>query len=124
MDGMLTNSSATAEAEAWLGDFETTLASGEVAPIAALFAEDCHWRDILAFTWNLRTISGAGAIAEHMASTLAQTAPRGFMLATGRTPPRHVVRSGVETIEAIFAFETAVGPCDGVVRLIVENGRS
>jgi len=32
------------------------------------------------------------------------------------------VRAGVETIEAIFGFETSVGPCNGVVRLVFEGG--
>ena len=88
VDGILISSSVTAEAEAWLDDFGAALASGEIARIAALFAEDCHWRDILAFTWDLRTTSGAPAIAESMAATLARKAPRGLALAAGRTPPR------------------------------------
>src|ERR1700761_663899 len=106
MDGILIDTPAAASAEAWLGDFGAALASGEAAQIAALFAEDCHWRDLLAFTWDLRTASGAGAIAQRMAPALAHRAPHGFALAAGRTPPRRVVRAGVETIEAIFGFET------------------
>jgi hypothetical protein len=50
VDGMLTTSSARATVEAWLGDFGAALTSGEAPRIAALFAEDCHWRDLLAFT--------------------------------------------------------------------------
>jgi len=55
MDGMGVTRSATAEAEAWLCDFGAALASGDGVHIAGLFAEECHWRDILAFTWDLRT---------------------------------------------------------------------
>jgi putative flavoprotein involved in K+ transport len=120
MDGILTTSSAKAVAEAWLGDFSAALASGDAARIAALFAEDCHWRDLLAFTWDLRTTSGAAAIAQRMA--LANVAPRDVALARGRTPPRRVVRAGIDTIEAIFTFETSVGPCNAVVRLVSEGG--
>ena len=83
---------------------------------------NCHWRDLLAFTWDLRTASGADAIAQRMVPALAQMAPLGFALAAGRTPPRRVVRAGVETIEAIFSFETSVGPCNGVVRVVFEGG--
>jgi cation diffusion facilitator CzcD-associated flavoprotein CzcO len=121
MDGMPTRNSVTAEAEAWLGDFGAALASGEAVRIAPLFVEDCHWRDILAFTWNLRTTSGASGIAGLMVTTLARMAPRGFTLAAGRTPPRRVVRAGVEAIETIFAFETSVGSCNGVVRLVSDG---
>jgi putative flavoprotein involved in K+ transport len=122
MDGILTTSSPGATAAAWLGDFGAALAAGDAARIAGLFARDCHWRDILAFAWDLRTTSGAAAIAARMAAALAPTAPRAVALAEGRTPPRRVTRAGVETIEVIFSFETSVGPCNGVVRLVSEEG--
>ena len=38
-------------------------------------------------------------------------------------PPRRVERAGTEAIEAIFSFETSVGPCNGVVRLVSESGQ-
>jgi cation diffusion facilitator CzcD-associated flavoprotein CzcO len=123
MDGMLTNSSVPAAAAGWLDDFGAALTSGDNARIAALFAEDCHWRDILAFTWDLRTTSGAAAIAARMVPTLAAMAPRDLALAAGRTKPRHVTRVGVDAIEVIFTFETKVGPCNGVARLVSEAGQ-
>jgi putative flavoprotein involved in K+ transport len=122
MDGILTTSSTQATAQVWLDDFNAALASGDVTRIATLFAEECHWRDILAFTWDLHTTSGADAIARRMVPTLAQMAPRGMTLASGRTSPRRVTRVGVDAIEAIFTFETSVGPCNGVVRLVAEHG--
>jgi len=122
MDGTLTNIPAKATAETWLSNFEAALASGNEASISALFARECHWRDILAFTWNLRTASGAASIAERIVPALARMAPRGLALAAGRTPPRRVERAGTEAIEAIFTFETSVGPCNGVVRLVSEKG--
>ncbi|MDI3306445.1 MAG: NAD(P)/FAD-dependent oxidoreductase [Acetobacteraceae bacterium] len=122
MDGILTGISAEAAAKAWLADFEAALASGEATRIAMLFADECHWRDILAFTWNLRTTSGATAIAKRMVPSLARMAPHRLALAVGRTPPRYVERAGTRAIEAIFTFETSVGPCNGVVRLVSEAG--
>lgn len=121
MDGMLIDTSADAAARTWLDALAAALAAGDPAAIAALFAPECHWRDLLAFTWDLRTASGAEAIAQRMAPTLAQVAPRNLALAAGRTPPRRVTRAGVDTIEAIFSFETAVGPCNGVVRLVQQG---
>ncbi len=123
MDGVLTDTSAKAAAESWLGDFTAALASGDAVRLAALFAHECFWRDILAFTWDLHTTSGAGAIAERILPTVAGLAPRGLKLAMGRTPPRLVKRAGTDVIEAIFTFETAVGPCNGVVRLVSEGGK-
>ncbi len=124
MDSVLTDTSAKAAAESWLGDFQAALASGDAAHLAALFARECHWRDILAFHWNLHTTSGAEAIARRMTAAAARTAPRGLKLAAGRKPPRPVTRAGTEAIEAIFTFETPVGPCNGVVRLVSEGGKT
>ncbi|MCW8088175.1 flavin-containing monooxygenase [Sabulicella glaciei] len=123
MDGILTDASEKAAATTWLGDFEAALASGEAARLAALFAEECHWRDILAFAWDLHTVSGAASIAERMVPALGRMAPREMKLAQGRTPPRRVSRAGTEAVEAIFTFETSVGPCHGVVRLVHEGGK-
>lgn len=122
MDSILAYSSVEAAAEGWLADFEAALASRDAEAIAVLFAPECHWRDILAFTWNLHSISGAEAIAERITEALPRTAPRDMALAVGRTPPRRVQRAGTEAIEAIFRFETEVGPCDGVVRLVADAG--
>lgn len=122
MDGILIDTSATAAAETWLDDFDAALASGEAARIAALFAAECHLRDIIAFTWGLRTTSGADAIATRMDGARVEVAPRAFALAAGRTPPRRVSRAGIDTVEAIFGFATSVGSCTGVVRLVSEGG--
>ena len=121
MDGITTNVSAKATTESWLNDFAAALASRDVSRLAALFADECHWRDILAFTWDLHTTSGADPIAKRLASALSQVTPRDLQLAPGRTPPRAVTRAGTPAIEAIFTFQTEVGPCNGVVRL-VSNG--
>lgn len=122
MDGILTDGSMEAVARGWLREFEAALASGDAEAIAALFAPECHWRDILAFTWNLHSISGAEAIAARLAEALPRMAPRDIALAAGRTPPRRVQRAGTEAIEAIFTFETEIGPCNGVVRLVADAG--
>lgn len=122
MDGILTGTSTEAAARAWIADFAAAVEAADARRLAALFAAECHWRDILAFTWDLRTVSGAAAIAGRLLPKLAATAPRGFALAMDRTPPRRVSRAGTEAIEAIFTFETATGPCTGVVRLVSEGG--
>jgi putative flavoprotein involved in K+ transport len=58
MDGISTSNSAI-EATAWLGEFGAALALGKVSRIALLLGNECHWRDILALRWNLRTASDA-----------------------------------------------------------------
>ena len=124
MDGILTGTTAETVAQAWVADFAQALAARDAGRIAALFADECHWRDMLAFTWDLRTTSGAQAIGERMAGALAAMQPAGLRLAPHRTGPRRVTRAGTEAIEAILAFDTAIGPCSAVVRLVSEGGRT
>jgi putative flavoprotein involved in K+ transport len=52
-----------------------------------------------------------------MAAKQGTVKARGFAIAEGRTPPRRVQRAGIDVIEGIFRFETAVGRGFGVVRL-------
>src|SRR5690349_16605983 len=37
----------------WLTSFEAALTAGNAETLGQHFAEDCHWRDLLAFTWNI-----------------------------------------------------------------------
>jgi hypothetical protein len=53
--------SAAAEVRQWLGRFEEALAAGDGAAASELFLEDSFWRDLVAFTWNLKTVEGPGA---------------------------------------------------------------
>ena len=104
-------------AEDWLAGFETALASGDVARIGALFHPDCQWRDILAFTWHITPTEGREAVATRLAHEQLRTAAHGFHLPQDRRPPRQVTRLGIESIEAIFAFQTANGRGAGLLRL-------
>ena len=101
----------------WLSAFSRALEANEAGVVAALFQEDCHWRDILALTWQIKTVSGPAAVTAMLQAALPSAQLRGVRLAPGRTPPRRVTRAGVEVIEALFAFEAASGPGSGVVRL-------
>ncbi len=105
------------QAAAWLERFAHALAACDPAAVAALFRPDGHWRDVLALSWRLQTVSGVPAIEALLRETLATARPHGIRLPAGRTPPRRVVRAGTEVIETIFVFETAHGVGSGVVRL-------
>jgi len=104
-------------AEDWLTAFETALVSGDGARIGALFHQDCHWRDVLAFTWHITPIAGRDNVAARLAAEQGRTAAHGFHLPLGRKPPREVKRLGIDSIEAIFEFRTASGRGAGIIRL-------
>jgi cation diffusion facilitator CzcD-associated flavoprotein CzcO len=107
-----TDSVATT-AESWLAQFERALAAPSRARLKTLFHADSHWRDVLALTWHIKTVSGADAILRE----LDAARPTGFRLNPHRTAPRNVTRAGTDAIEAIFRFETGDGRGSGVLRL-------
>src|ERR1700761_6836122 len=88
----------------WLADFEEALRAGDGANLAALFADECHWRDLLAFTWNISPHEGTAAIVSCLLAVQPTIQAQNFRVATNRTPSSEVKRAGVSVIEAIFEF--------------------
>lgn len=96
--------------------FAAAVGAGNSGGATDLLEEDSHWRDLLAFTWHLYTVSGREQIEQAFRTTLPEVKPRDFEI-SAVVPPRRVVRAGRNVIEVVFAFETEVGECTGVVRL-------
>ena len=96
-----------AEASAWLDSFSRQLAGGDADAVLELFAEDCYWRDLVAFTWNVKTMEGKAAIKAMLDATLASTAPTSFVL--GRRASR--ARSKAGSISR--RHRVAAGACSG-----------
>lgn len=105
----------------WLADFERALARPGSDAAETLFHPEGYWRDILAFTWDIRTVRGAKPIVAALKRDMGDVAPTGFAIDPARTPPRLVTRAGEECVEAIFTFETARGPANGVLRLVPDR---
>jgi cation diffusion facilitator CzcD-associated flavoprotein CzcO len=101
--------------ETWLASFWRALGEDDERALTALFPSDGYWRDVLALTWGINTVSGADAIAGALKASGA--GPTAFRLASQRTAPRHVTRAGTRAIEAFFTFETREGRGSGIVRL-------
>ena len=102
----------------WLAEFEKALCASDDASLEALFQPDAHWRDLLAFTWHVKTVSGARQIIDQLKLHGAGAGAAGFAIDRQRTPPRRVTRAGTEVIEAFFRFETTCGRAQGLLRLI------
>ncbi|AWG99070.1 FAD-dependent oxidoreductase [Rhodococcus ruber Chol-4] len=96
--------------DAWLADFEAALAARDVEAAAGMFATDSFWRDLVAFTWNLKTVEGREGVADMLHARLHDTDPSGF-----RTTEPPTEDGGV--VSAWIAFETAVGRGVGHLRL-------
>ena len=113
-----TGADAEAAVRGWLAAFDAALSASDAGSAAALFIDDGHWRDVLAFDWDLATTSGRDAISARLSEVLAGVSPRNFRLNEDRYPPRPVMRAGVNCLEAFVQFESEGGQCEGVVRLV------
>lgn len=103
---------ARATAEGWLQRFDEALTAGDPAAVAQLFGADSYWRDLIAFTWNIKTSEGRDEIAAMLDATLARVRPSNWRVAEGEEPTS---TDGVT--EAWIEFETAVGRGRGLLRL-------
>lgn len=99
----------------WLNRFDAAMTLGEVG--ADLFDADCQWRDIVAFTDDLRTF-GPDEIAAQLQARQGTVRASNFAVAEGHISPRLVQRNGVTSIEAFFSFQLPIGTGIGVVRLV------
>jgi thioredoxin reductase len=106
----------------WLAQFESALATRDQSTLSSLFRTDSHWRDVLALTWDIRTLTGAGTILPELSASAAKHTATNFRIDPKRTPPRQVTRAGTDAIEAIFTFETTQARCNGVIRLTSDGG--
>jgi len=105
----------------WLARFEHALGTGDAAALAALFRTDGHWRDVLAFSGQICTLSSVQAIAAQLALEAPRVRACGFRTDPARTAPRHASRAGAKCVEAIFRFETAAGRGSGLLRFLTES---
>jgi hypothetical protein len=110
--------------EQWLDRLNVALHGASPVAVASLFTSGGHWRDLLAFTWSITPSQGSEAIAALMVAKQESIKARGFAIAEGRTPPRRISRAGIDVIEGIFQFETAIGRGFGVLRLLADNPAS
>ncbi len=113
---------ADTAATAWLAAFDEALTRKDVDAAAALFCDDGHLRDLLALTWQIRTVSGRAAITSLLHEALPSFQPCGFRVMPGRIPPRVAMRAGVDVVEAIVEFQTAFGTGHAVLRLKADAG--
>jgi putative flavoprotein involved in K+ transport len=84
----------------WLQKFSGALERGDLNAAAGLFEPDGFWRDLVSFTWNIKTCEGRAEIKAMLAACLADVKPRNF------------VPKG-----EWFTFETEVGRGVGHLRL-------
>src|SRR5262245_4050806 len=107
----------TTIASEWLRHFGEAFEQRDTERAADLFIAEGWWRDLLAFTWDLRTFHGTEKIGAAFKRTLAAAEPRDFRL----EPGREAVLAGTDaarTVEAFYRFETKLARGRGFIRLM------
>ena len=110
------------EADNWLNSLNEAVSEQKnkqksIKILSNLFFEDSHWRDILALTWKIQTVSEKSKIIEKLYNNFLEVSAKDFQIDQKRTLPREVIRGGKSVIEVILKFNTKFGECEGVVRL-------
>ena len=103
---------ATGKVSAFLDAFGAALAAGNVDAVTNMFEDDCYWRDLVTFTWNIKTMEGRAEIADMLRNQLAACKPSNWQIAEGESASEE---GGV--ITAWISFETAVARGYGLIRL-------
>lgn len=114
------------EVDNWLKSFNESILQQKnkdesIKILSKLFFEDSHWRDILALTWKIQTVSGKSKIIEDLYNNILDVSAKDFQIDQERTPPREVIRGGKSVIEVILKFNTKFGECEGIVRLYEDH---
>ena len=110
----MSDNDAQQRVSGWLKAFDAALRNRDPDAVKALFAEECYWRDLVAFTWNIKTLEGREAIGAMVAATVEACAPTNWAI------DGDVTESGGVT-EAWVTFETAAAHGRGHIRLKEEG---
>ncbi len=95
-----------------LDTFGAALAAGDIDKAVACFQEDCYWRDLVTFTWNIKTMEGRDQVRDMLVSQLAKTKPSNWAIAKGEDATES---DGI--LDGWIIFETDVARGFGHIRL-------
>lgn len=96
----------------FLNAFGGALERGDIDAAVGMFQTDCYWRDLVAFTWNIKTLEGPDQVRDMLVAQLSVTQPTGWKIAEGEPVTED---GGITT--AWISFETATARGYGMVRL-------
>ena len=95
-----------------LEDLEAAMAARDAKGAAALFEAEGYWRDLVSFTWNIKTMEGRGAIEGMLEAQLGHVEPSGLRIAEGEVAAEE---GGIAS--AWIEFETKVARGFGQIRI-------
>jgi len=101
---------ADESAKKWLIEFDAALQKQDIDKAVDMFHAESYWRDLVSFTWNLKTAEGQAQIRDMLQATLEKTRPSHWLLEGNATETDGIT-------EAWFTFETLVSRGKGLLRL-------
>jgi putative flavoprotein involved in K+ transport len=90
-----------AAAQAVLDALNQGLAAEKSEAVAGLFADESYWRDLVLFTWNLKTMEGPAQITEMLRHQLSPALPVRFEL-----DPKETVEEAGGVVSAWLTIDT------------------
>ncbi|MEL6521980.1 MAG: NAD(P)/FAD-dependent oxidoreductase [Pseudomonadota bacterium] len=95
-----------------LNALEDALTAQDIQAAIDLFVDDCYWRDLVTFTWNIKTMEGKEAVRAMLSTQLEPTRPHSWKIAEGEPA---IEDGGITT--AWITFETDVARGAGLIRI-------
>ncbi|MFJ3057109.1 NAD(P)/FAD-dependent oxidoreductase [Herbaspirillum sp. NPDC087042] len=95
-----------------LENLQAALRRGDAAGAAALFEEEGYWRDLIAFTWNLKTLEGRAQISAMLQAQLPQLRDIQF-----RADPAETATRADGITQGWILLETDIARGKGYLRL-------
>lgn len=95
-----------------LSALDQALTKNDFEAATELFQDDCYWRDLVSFTWNIKTLEGKKQILDMLQKQANEIKPSSWKL-----NPDEAVAEDADVITAWFSFETKVGQGYGLIRL-------
>ena len=97
-------------AQEWLTNLEQAMKDRDLEKAGKLFDVDCYWRDLVSFTWNIKTMEGKPQVLDMLEARMADVAASNLQV-NGEAKENDGI------IEAWFTFETKVSRGKGLLRL-------
>jgi putative flavoprotein involved in K+ transport len=98
--------------QALLERFGAALEAGRIDEAVSMFVDDCYWRDLVAFTWNIKTVEGHEQLRDMLQSQLQLIKPVQW-----RVAPGEAATDADGVTESWICFETEVARGYGLIRL-------
>lgn len=101
---------ATKQVKEWLSNFNAAIERGNFHQAVDMFDNDCYWRDLVSFTWNIKTLEGQENIRLMLEVAVSHIKPRQWQIEGEVTSTNGIT-------ESWFTFETEVARGKGHIRL-------